>query len=78
MGTFEYYGVLYIGYLQVLVSYCKYFDFEVLLAFAPIFLVTSLHLAIAATASSLYCLHLSDFVGQVEEVDRVKEVRYKV
>ena len=67
----------HVGYLQVLVIYRKYFDFEVLLVFAPIFLVTSLHLATAATATSLYCLHLSNIVGQVEEVDRVKEVRYK-
>ena len=37
--------------------------------------VTSLHLAAAATATSLYCFHLANIVGEVREVDRVKEVR---
>jgi len=36
--------------------------------------VASLHLAAAATATSLYCFHLSSFVGEVKEVDRVKEI----
>jgi len=36
--------------------------------------VASLHLAAAATATSLYCFHLSNFVGEVKEVDRVKEI----
>jgi len=36
--------------------------------------VASLHLAAAATATSLYCFHLSNIVGQVKEVDRVKEI----
>ena len=38
--------------------------------------LSSLHLAAAATATSLYCFHLSNFVGEVKEVDRVKEVKW--
>ena len=40
--------------------------------------MTSLHLAAAATATSLYCFHLSNFVGEVKEVDRVKEVESEI
>jgi len=40
--------------------------------------VASLHLAAAATATSLYCFHLSSFVGEVKEVDRVKEVKPEI
>ena len=40
--------------------------------------ITSLHLAAAATATSLYCFHLSNFVGEVKEVDRVKEVKPEI
>jgi len=36
--------------------------------------VASLHLAAAATATSLYCFHLSTLVGEAREVDRVKEI----
>ena len=65
-------------YLQVLVGYES---LQVLLGTCGIcfnFRVTSLHLAAAATATSLYCFHLSNIVGQVKEVDRVKEVSYKL
>ena len=40
--------------------------------------LNSLHLAAAATATSLYCFHLSSFVGEVKEVDRVKEVKPEI
>ena len=51
-----------------------------LLVFARVLKInlSSLHLAAAATATSLYCFHLSSFVGEVKEVDRVKEVKPEI
>ena len=70
-----------VGNLRALVSTCQvlvgYESLQVLLGTCGIcfnFRVTSLHLAAAATATSLYCFHLSNIVGKVKEVDRVKEV----
>ena len=63
-------------YLPVLYGFlasCRYF-FTTSLSFSLNDPHTSLHLAAAATATSLYFFHVSNVGEQLEEVDRVKEV----
>ena len=63
-------------YLSVLYGFlasCRYF-FTTSLSFSLNNPHTSLHLAAAATATSLYFLHVSNVGDQLDEVDRVKEV----
>ena len=63
-------------YLSVLYGFlasCRYF-FTTSLSFSLNDPHASLHLAAAATATSLYFLHVSNVGEQLDEVDRVKEV----
>ena len=62
-------SVLY-GFLAT----CRYFFTISSLSFPLNNPHTSLHLAAAATATSLYFLHVSNAGEQLDEVDRVKEV----
>ena len=63
----------YLSVHYVFLASCRYF-FTTSLSFSLNNPHASLHLAAAATATSLYFLHVSNAGEQLDEVDRVKEV----